>query len=89
MSLGQIGAHPDELGVVPPKGAVEVALGYGDFLRGIEKLKALPLKERRQHMKNEAFRVSCVVTFFVVYLPTCDLTLVSLSELVTYRRVAG
>ena len=34
-----------------PEGDVEVALGYGDYLRGLEKLKVLPLKERMQHLK--------------------------------------
>ena len=29
------------------EGGVEVALGYGDFLRELEELKDLPLKERR------------------------------------------
>ena len=47
-----------------------------------------PLKERRRHMKNEAFRVNCMVTFFVVYLPTRCLTLVFFSELGTYLGVA-
>ena len=66
-----------------------MALGYSDFLKRIEELKAFPLKERRRHMKNEAFRGSCVVTFFVVYLPTRGLTLVSFFELGTYLGVAG
>ena len=60
VSLGQTDAHP-ELGLFLQKGTVEVALGYGDFLEGIEELKAFPLKERRRDMKNEAFRVSYVV----------------------------
>jgi len=30
-----------------------VALGYGDFLKGLEELKALTLKEKRRCMKNE------------------------------------
>ena len=61
VSLRQTGTDPG-LGLFLLKGAIEVALGYGDFLRGIEKLKALPLKERRRHMKNEVFRVGCVMT---------------------------
>jgi len=37
-----------------------VALGYGDFFGGLEYLKALPLKKRRQHLKNEVFKISIV-----------------------------
>ena len=33
-------------------------------------------------MKNEGFRLSCAVSFFVVYLPTRGLTLLSFSDLV-------
>ena len=51
-----------ELGLFLRRGAVEVALGYGDFLRGLEEIKALLLKERRRRMKNEVFRVSSVMT---------------------------
>ena len=43
-----------------------MALGYGDFLEGIEELKAFPLKERRQYMKNDVFRVSSIMTLSVV-----------------------
>ena len=39
-----------------------MALGYGNFLVGVEEFKALPLKERRRHLKNEVFRVSSVMT---------------------------
>ena len=37
-----------------------------NFLGGIEEFKTLPLKERRRHMKNEAFRVSCVITLYAI-----------------------
>ena len=60
VSFGQTGADPG-LRLFLRKEAIEVALGYGDFLGGIGELKALPLKERRRHMKNEVFRVSCVM----------------------------
>jgi len=48
--------------IVLPEGDVEVALGYVDFLGGLEELKALPLKERRWHLKNEFFMVSNSMT---------------------------
>ena len=35
---------------------MEVALGYGDYLRGLEELKAEPLKERRRHLENDFSR---------------------------------
>jgi len=44
------------------EGAVDVALGYGDFLGELEELKVLPLKEWRRRMKNGVFRVSDVIT---------------------------
>ena len=47
-----------ELGFFLRWGDVEVAPGYGDFLRGLEDLKAQPLKEQRQRLKNEVFGVS-------------------------------
>ena len=37
------------------RGDVDVALGYRDYLRGLDELKAEPLKERRCHLKNEFF----------------------------------
>ena len=46
VSLGQASTHL-ELRLFLQKGAVEVPLGYGDFLGRIEKLKALPLKNQR------------------------------------------
>ena len=50
------------IGVVLLKGAVELALRCGDFFRGLEELKVLPLKEWRRRMKNGVFRVSDVIT---------------------------
>ena len=44
-----------ELGLFFRRGDVEVALGNGDYLRGLEKLKAEPLKEWRHHLKNDFF----------------------------------
>jgi len=44
------------------QGVVEVALGYGDLLGGLEELKTLLLKKQRRCMKKEVFRVSSVVT---------------------------
>jgi len=38
-----------------------VTLGYGDFLRGLEEFKALPLKDRSQQLKNEVFNVSLMM----------------------------
>jgi len=96
VSLELTGANP-ELGLFLRKGSIKVALGYGDFLRGIEELKALPLKERRRHMKNEAFTthevrgLQCKLCddFVCRYLPVRHLTLVFFSELGTYLRVTG
>ena len=51
-----------ELGLFLRRGDVEVALGYDDFLEGLEDLKALPLKERRRRLKIEVFRVSIVMS---------------------------
>ena len=39
-----------------------MALGYGDFLGGLEELKALPLKEQGRHTKKGVFRVSSMMT---------------------------
>ena len=52
------------------RGDKEAALGYRDFLVGLEELKALPLEDRRQHLKNEVFRVRIIVLLyrFVLYL---------------------
>ena len=47
--------------VIYPGGDVEVTFKFGDFLGGLEKLKALHLKKRRRHLKNEVFRV-CIMT---------------------------
>ena len=86
-SSGRTDGHP-ELGLFLRKGSIKVALGYGDFLRGIEELKALPLKERRRHMKNRGLQGK-LCGDFVVYLPMRGLTLISFSELGTYLRVTG
>ena len=43
---------------------MEVVLGYGDYLRGLEELKVEPLKERRQLLKNDFFRVSNLMSLF-------------------------
>ena len=51
-----------ELGLFLRRGDVEVAFGYGDLLRGLEKLKTLHLKEQRRRQKNKIFRVSIVMT---------------------------
>ena len=61
LSLGQIIAGP-ELGLFLRRGDVEVALRHGDFLGGLEDLKALSLKKRRRRLKNEVFRVSIMTT---------------------------
>ena len=58
---GRTDADP-ELGLFLRRGAIEVALGYGDFLGGLEELKALRLKERRWHMKSKVFRASSATT---------------------------
>ena len=51
------------------RGDIEVALGFGDFLGGLKELKALPLKERRPHLKNEVFMVGNTMTLSgVIYL---------------------
>jgi len=52
------------------RGDKEAALGYRNFLGGLEKLKALPLKDRRRHLKNEIFRISIIMLLsgFVLYL---------------------
>ena len=55
---------------------MEVALGHGDYLRGLEELKAKPLKEQRRHLKNDFFRVSNL-TSFLNYWFECRLTLAS------------
>jgi len=34
---------------------MEVALGYGDYLRGLEELKVEPLKEQKFHLKIDYF----------------------------------
>jgi len=39
----------------------EAALGYGDFLEGLEELKALSLKDHQWRLKNEVFRVRLTV----------------------------
>ena len=61
LSSGWIIADP-KLGLFLMRGNVEVAFGYGDFLGGLEELKALPLKEQRRHLKNEFFRISNSMT---------------------------
>ena len=63
LSSGQAVADP-ELGLFLRRGDVEVALGYGDYLKGLEELKAMPLKEQRQHLKNDFFRVSGLTSLF-------------------------
>ena len=42
-----------KLGLFFCSGDVEVPLGYKDYLRGLEELKALPLKQQRRHLKND------------------------------------
>ena len=59
LSPGWTIASP-ELKLFLPRGDVGVALGYDNFLRGLEDHKALPLKEWRPCLKNEVFRVSIV-----------------------------
>jgi len=61
--LGQIITNP-KLGLFLQRGDVDVSLGYGDFLRGLKKLKVLPLKELRWNLKNKVFRVSIAMTVF-------------------------
>jgi len=61
LSSAQAIASP-EFRLFLQRGDVEVALGSGDFLGGLENLKALPLKEQRRRLKNEVFRVSVVTT---------------------------
>ena len=51
-----------ETRIVPLEGVIEVAFGFDDFLGGLEELKALPLKERRRHLKNKFFKVSNSMT---------------------------
>jgi len=46
LSSGWTVTNP-ELGLFLQREDVEPALRYGDFLRGLEELKALPLKEQR------------------------------------------
>jgi len=41
-----------------------VVLGYGDYLRRLEELKAEPLKEWRSHLKNDFLRVSNLISLF-------------------------
>ena len=55
-----------ELGLFLRRVDVVRALRYGDFLRGLEELKTLPLKKRRRHLKNEVCRVSIVMTLSLV-----------------------
>jgi len=62
--LGQTVANP-KFGLFLRKRVSRWPSGHGDFLGGIEELKALSLKKCRRH-SNEAFRVSCVMTLFVV-----------------------
>jgi len=61
LSSGWTVVNP-ELGLFLRRDDVEVALGYGDFLRGLEERKALPLKERRRRLKNEVIKVSVATT---------------------------
>jgi len=42
-------------------GDIETALGYGDFLEGLDEIKTLLLKDRRRRLKNEVFRVSIML----------------------------
>ena len=49
LSLGRTIANP-ELGMFFQRGDVEVALGYRDYLRGLEELKVVSLKEKRRHL---------------------------------------
>ena len=53
-----------ELGLFFRMGDMEVALGYEDYCRGLEKLKAELLKERRRHLKNDFFWVSDLTSLF-------------------------
>ena len=64
-SLGRTITGP-KLGLFFRRGDVEVALGYRDYLRGLEEFKAEPLKERRRHLKNNFFRVRNLTFFFWV-----------------------
>ena len=61
LSLGRTVVSP-ELELFLRRGDVEVALGYDDFLGGLEDLKALPLKEQRLRLKNEVFKISIMMT---------------------------
>ena len=47
-----------ELGLFLQKEDTEVALGYSDFLEGLRTSRPYPLKERRQRLKIEVFKVS-------------------------------
>ena len=51
---------------------VETTLRYGDFLEGLEKIKALPLKDWRWHLKNKIFRVSIMLSISLTrtFLPS-------------------
>jgi len=51
-------------------GDEEAALGYGNFLGGLEVLKAQSLKDWRRHLKNEVFRISIttLLSGFILYL---------------------
>ena len=42
---------------------IEVALEYGDFLEGLDEIKALPLKDQRRRLKTEVFRVSITLLY--------------------------
>jgi len=63
VSSGRIGADL-KLGLFLRRGTL---LGYGDFLGGLEELKALPFKERKRRM-NGVFRVSSVMTFLALFV---------------------
>ena len=71
LTLGQPTTSP-LFGLYLRRGYEEAALGYGDFLRGLEELKVPPLKDRRRHLKNKVFKVNItmllsefVLLFFV------------------------
>jgi len=53
-----------ELGLYFWRGDVEVALRYGDCLKGLKELKVEPLKERRRHLENGFFKVSNLTSLF-------------------------
>jgi len=53
-----------KLGLFFQRGDMEVALGYENYLRGLEELKVEPLKERGRHLKNDFFWVSNLMSLF-------------------------